>query len=159
MIRCAGVPSQPSAISRDASSIQRRMSDHEHRLRVRYGETDQMGVVYHANYLVYMEEGRTRLMHSKGCSYAELERSGFGLAVRKASLRFRAAALYDEELVVRTRVDRVRGASVNFVYSILRAADGTLLCEGETELACIDLGSKDLRPCVMPEQLRLLLES
>ncbi|MEO6710935.1 MAG: thioesterase family protein [Planctomycetota bacterium] len=135
------------------------MSDHEHRLRVRYGETDQMGVVYHANYLVYMEEGRTRLMQAKGCSYADLERTGFGLAVRKASLRFRAAAVYDEELLVRTRVDRVRGASVNFAYSILRAADGALLCEGETELACIDLGSKDLKPCVMPDELRRLLEA
>jgi acyl-CoA thioester hydrolase len=130
------------------------MTDHEHRLRVRYGETDQMGVVYHANYLAYMEEGRTRLMHARGCSYAELERSGYGLAVRRASLRFRAPARYDEELLVRTRVDRVRGASVNFTYAIVRAADGALLCEGETELACIDLKSPDRRPCMLPEAVR-----
>lgn len=130
------------------------MHEHEHRLRVRYGETDQMGVVYHANYLAYMEEGRTRLMAARGFPYAELERSGFGLAVRRASLRYRAPAVYDEELVVRTRVDRVRGASVNFTYAILRATDGTLLCEGETELACIDLKSPDRRPCMLPERLR-----
>ena len=135
------------------------MSEHEHRLRVRYGETDQMGVVYHANYLAYMEEGRTRLMHSRGCSYAELERSGFGLAVRRASMRFRVPALYDEELLIRTRVDRVRGASVNFAYSILRASDGTLLCEGETELACIDLRSPDRGPCMMPDTVRRGLEA
>ena len=135
------------------------MSHHEHRLRVRYGETDQMGVVYHANYLAYMEEGRTRLMHSRGCSYAELERSGFGLAVRRASMRFRAPAVYDEELLVRTQVDRVRGASVNFTYTILRASDGTLLCEGETELACIDLRSPDRRPCMLPESVRREFEA
>ncbi|MBK8178102.1 MAG: acyl-CoA thioesterase [Planctomycetes bacterium] len=134
------------------------MPDHEHRVRVRYGETDQMGVVYHANYLAYMEEGRTRLMASRGASYAELERTGFGLAVRRASMRFRAPALYDEELLVKTRVDRVRGASINFVYAILRAADGTLLCEGETELACIDLKSPDRRPCMLPESIRRELE-
>ncbi len=130
------------------------MIEHEHRLRVRYGETDQMGVVYHANYLAYMEEGRTRLMHSRGCSYAELERSGYGLAVRRAAMRFRAPALYDEELLVHTRVDRVRGASVNFVYRITRATDGTLLCEGETELACIDLRTTERKPCMMPESVR-----
>ncbi len=135
------------------------MIEHEHRLRVRYGETDQMGVVYHANYLAYMEEGRTRLMHARGCSYADLERSGFGLAVRRASMRFRAPALYDEELLVRTRIDRVRGASVNFTYAILRAADGTLLCEGETELACIDLRTPERRPCLMPDSLRLGFEA
>lgn len=134
------------------------MSDHEHRLRVRYGETDQMGVVYHANYLAYMEEGRTRLMSARGASYAELERTGFGLAVRKASMRFRAPALFDEELLVRTRVERVRGASVNFVYAILRAADEVLLCEGETELACIDLRAPGRPPCLLPEELRRLLQ-
>src|SRR5262245_39668532 len=86
----------------------------EHRLRVRYGETDQMGVVYHANYLVYLEDGRTRLMESLGCSYAELERTGWALVVRKAELRYRASARYDEELAIRTAVARVGGASVLF---------------------------------------------
>lgn len=135
------------------------MSEHRHRLRVRYGETDQMAVVYHANYLAYMEEGRTRLMQARGCSYAELERGGYGLAVRKASLRFRAPARFDEELEVRTRVDRVRGASVNFAYAIVRCLDEALLCEGETELAYIDLRSPDRGPCLMPDVLRRLLES
>jgi acyl-CoA thioester hydrolase len=135
------------------------MKDHRHRLRVRYGETDQMGVVYHANYLAYMEEGRTRLMEARGCSYAELERGGFGLAVRKVSMRFRSPARFDEQLEVRTRVERVRGASVNFAYAIVRAADDTLLCEGETELAYIDLRSPERGPCLMPDELRQLLES
>ena len=86
------------------------MSWFEHELQVRYAETDQMGVVYHANYLVYMEEGRTRLMAARGCSYAEMERKGWALVVRKAALRFRAPSLYDEQLLVRTRITRVRGA-------------------------------------------------
>src|SRR5215203_5845861 len=77
---------------------------HEHRLRVRYAETDQMGVVHHANYLLYVEEARTRLMSERGCSYAELERAGWGLPVRRVEVRYRAPALYVEKLVVPTRV-------------------------------------------------------
>jgi acyl-CoA thioester hydrolase len=129
----------------------------EHRLRVRYGETDQMGVVYHANYLVYMEEGRTRLLESLGCSYAELERSGWGLVVRKADLRFRAPARYDEELVVRTAVSRLGGASVQFLYEVRRATDGTLLAEGSTELACVDRRAGEAKAALLPERVRELL--
>ena len=130
---------------------------HEHRLRVRYGETDKMGVVYHANYLVYMEEGRTRLMESLGCSYAGLERAGWALVVRKAALRYRASARYDDELVVRTRVDRLGGASVLFAYEI-RDTAGRLLVDGSTELACVDQRREDPRPALLPEDLRALLE-
>ena len=129
---------------------------HEHRLRVRYGETDQMGVVYHANYLVYMEEGRTRLMDSLGCSYAQIERQGWGLVVRKVALRYRAPARYDEELRVRTRVERLGAASVTFAYEVDRPADATLVAEGSTELACVRLG-EGARPCMLPEPLRGLL--
>ena len=126
---------------------------HEHPLRVRYGETDQMGVVYHANYLVYMEEGRTRWMEARGCSYAELERQGWALVVRKAELRFRAPARYDEELLVRTAVERVGGASVRFVYEIVRRSDSMLLAEGMTELACVDRRDGGSRPAMRPEEV------
>jgi acyl-CoA thioester hydrolase len=129
----------------------------DHRLRVRYGETDQMGVVYHANYLVYMEEGRTILMRSLGVPYSELEQRGYALVVRKASLRFRQPARYDEELTVQTRVERVGGASITFEYVVLRSADGERLAEGSTELACIDLKAPDKRPCMLPEDVRELL--
>ena len=131
---------------------------HEHRLRVRYGETDQMGVVYHANYLVYMEEGRTRLMEALGCSYAELERQGWALVVRRAELRYRAPARYDEELVVRSAVERLGGASVRFVYEIARVADGVALAEGMTELACVDRREGEGKPTLLPERVRALLE-
>lgn len=129
----------------------------EHSLVVRYGETDQMGVVYHANYLVYFEEGRTRLMDALGLPYAELERRGFGLVVRKAGLRFRAPARYAEQLLVRTRIERVGGASVSFEYAISRAADGARLADGTTELACIDLRRPERPVCMLPDELRALL--
>jgi acyl-CoA thioester hydrolase len=129
----------------------------EHRLRVRYSETDQMGVVYHANYLVYMEEGRTRLMESLGCSYAAFEREGWALVVRKAELRYRAPARYDEELAVRTAVGRVGGASVLFLYEVRRANDGELLAEGSTELACVDRRGGTSRAALLPEAIRALL--
>lgn len=127
---------------------------HEHRLRVRYAETDQMGVAHHAAYLVYLEEARTRMMAERGCSYAELERSGLGLPVRRAELRYRASARYDEELCVRTRVGRLGQASVSFDYEVVRAADGALLATASTELACVDLVSpgRPIRP--LPPELR-----
>jgi len=129
---------------------------HEHPFRVRYGETDQMGVVHHANYLAYMEEGRTRMMEDLGCSYAELERAGWGLPVRKTSLRFRAPARFGDHLVVRTRVTRLGGASVTFEYEVCKQGGG-LLAEGSTELACVDLSSPERRPCMLPDRVRTLL--
>ena len=74
---------------------------HTHRARVRYAETDQMGVVHHASYLLYLEDGRTRLMEERGLSYAEIERQGLGLPVRRIELRYREAALYGDELCIR----------------------------------------------------------
>lgn len=129
---------------------------HEHRLRVRYSETDQMGIAHHASYLVYLEEGRTRMMEQLGCSYAELEREGFGLPVRRLELRYRAPARFDDELLVRTRLAEVRTASVSFEYDVVRAADDTLVATGWTELACIDLRSPTRRLIPLPENLRRL---
>ena len=127
---------------------------HEHRLAVRYAETDQMGVVYHANYLVYMEEGRTRMMAARGLPYHEIERRGWALVVRKAEVRFRHGARYGDEVVVRTRVARVRGASILFAYELERAADGRPLASGTTELACVDLRDPERGPTMLPEDLR-----
>jgi acyl-CoA thioester hydrolase len=112
-----------------------------------------MGVAHHANYLLYMEEGRTRLMAARGVSYAELERRGFGLPVRKAEVRFRAPAHYDEELLVRTRVGRVGAASVAFHYEIVRASDGVVCATGTTELACVRLDAADRRPQMLPDDV------
>ncbi len=132
---------------------------HEHRLRVRYGETDQMGVVHHANYLLYAEESRTRLMADRGCSYADLERAGWGLPVRRVELRYRAPASYDDELAVRTHVGRVRAASVTFESEIVRVRDNEILANASVELACIRLRTEDRRPVPLPDDLRALLEA
>lgn len=132
---------------------------HEHRLRVRYAETDQMGVVHHANYLLYLEESRTALMAARGCSYAELERSGWALPVRKVELRFRSPARYEEELVVRTWVQRLGPASVTFASEVWREVDRTLVASGAIELACIDIRSSPRKLAMLPADLRRALEA
>ena len=124
---------------------------------MRYGETDQMGVVHHANFLLYFEEARTAMMKARGLSYAELERTGIGLPVRKVDIRYRTPALYEEELIVRTRVTETRAASVTFGYEILRAADGTRIATGSTELACVRLDDEPRRPIALPESFQELL--
>jgi acyl-CoA thioester hydrolase len=130
---------------------------HEHRLRVRYGETDQMGVVHHANYLLYLEESRTALMAARGCSYAAFERSGWALPVRKAELRFRSPARYEDELVVRTWVEKLGPASVTFASEVWREADRTLIASGAIELACIDIRSTPRKLALLPDEMRQAL--
>jgi acyl-CoA thioester hydrolase len=130
---------------------------HEHRLRVRYAETDQMGVVHHRNYLVYFEESRTNLMRDRGCSYAEMERRGWALPVRSVSLRYRAPAYYEDELCVRTRVGKLRAASLTFESEVVRVPDGALIATGEVELACVRKGESERRPVALPDELVALL--
>jgi acyl-CoA thioester hydrolase len=102
-------------------------------IRVRYAETDQMGVVYHANYLVWFEIGRVELMRQRGLNYSRLEvEEGCGIAVVEAKVRYKAPARYDDELVIETRVVKVRGPIIQFGYKIIRQADALVLCEGET---------------------------
>jgi acyl-CoA thioester hydrolase len=121
---------------------------YSHRLRVRYAETDQMGRAHHGSYVLYLEDARTRMMAACGCSYAELERRGFGLVVREVSLRYRNAAFYDEELDVLTWVGALRGASVGIDYRVVRASDGLVVADGSTHLACVDL--REDPPSVRP---------
>lgn len=130
---------------------------HVHRLRVRYGETDQMGVVHHANYVLYAEEARTELMRLHGCSYAQMERDGLALPVRSLHLRFRSPAHYEDELELRTHVARMRGASVTFQSEILRAVDSTHVASVEVELACVNMRSMPRKPVALPDDLRALL--
>src|ERR1700726_3206561 len=87
-------------------------------LRVRYAETDQMGVVYHTNYLIWCEAGRTDFIRTRGMSYAERERAGVGLAVSDLAARFHAAARYDDMIRVRTTLADVRSRGVTFEYVI-----------------------------------------
>ena len=102
-------------------------------VRVRYAETDQMGVVYHANYLVWFEVGRVELMRQRGLDYKQLEiEEECYIAVVEATARYKAPARYDDELIVETRVVTAKGPIIRFGYRILRVEDGLLLCEGET---------------------------
>ena len=105
----------------------------EARVRVRYAETDQMGVVYHANYLVWFEVGRVELMRQMGLDYKSLEsEDGAMIAVAEATVRYKAPARYDDELIVKTWLTGQRGPILRLRYAIVRAADELLLCEGET---------------------------
>jgi acyl-CoA thioester hydrolase len=106
---------------------------HETRVRVRYAETDQMGVAYHSNHLIWFEVGRVELMRQMGFSYRDMERDdGRFIAVAEVKCRYRAPVYYDEELVVRTRLKSVRQSVVVFSYELVRAESGALLAEGET---------------------------
>jgi len=121
-------------------------------LRVRYAETDQMGVVYHANYLVWCEIGRTELIRSFGLPYAELERSaGILLAVADASLRYHASARYDDPIRVVTTLVDVRSRTITFDYLIAHADTGERLVTARTTLVSLDRSG---RPVTLPPMLR-----
>ena len=105
----------------------------EARVRVRYAETDQMGVVYHSNYLIWFEVGRVEFIRQLGLDYKRMEEEeGCGIAVVDVHVRYRCPARYDDELLIETRLMAARGAVVKFAYKILRVEGGVLLCEGET---------------------------
>lgn len=106
---------------------------HEASLRVRYAETDKMGVVYHANYLVWFEIGRTEYCRARGFSYRDMEESENAfLVVAESYCRYKAPAYYDDILVVRTHITELRRRSLRFGYEIIREPDGTVIAEGET---------------------------
>ena len=129
---------------------------HEQEVRVRYAETDQMGVVYHANYLVWCEIGRTELIRQlSGVSYAQLEAEGVALAVSDLSIRYHGAARYDNVVHVRTTLVEARSRSVTFDYLITNAETGARLATARTVLVSINA---DGRPVMMPDTLRRQLE-
>ena len=106
---------------------------HEALLRVRYAETDKMGVVYHANYLIWFEIGRTEFCRARGFSYRDMEESENAfLVVAESYCRYKAPAYYDDELIIRTHITELRKRSLRFGYEILRAATGQVVAEGET---------------------------
>ena len=107
-------------------------------LRVRYAETDQMGVVYHANYLVWCEIGRTDFIRLGGTSYAEIERAGSTLAVADASLRYHAPARYDDRIRVETRLSELRSRTITFDYLVVNADSGERLVTARTVLISLD---------------------
>jgi acyl-CoA thioester hydrolase len=124
-------------------------------LRVRYGETDRMRVVYHPNYLVWCEIGRTDLIRKLGTSYADIEKQGVMLAVVEATLRYHAAARYDDLIRVTTVLAEARSRTVTFDYTIENAETGARLVTARTTLASIN---EDGKLIAMPEHIRRSLE-
>jgi len=110
------------------------MSDwHETEIRVRYAETDQMGIVHNANYLVWFEVGRSEFCRARGFSYKEMEEKDNALmVVAECYCRYKSPAYYEDLLIIRTKVEEVRSRSLRFLYEIYRPADESLLAEGET---------------------------
>ncbi|MBX7115649.1 MAG: acyl-CoA thioesterase [Myxococcaceae bacterium] len=123
----------------------------EARLRVIYGDTDQMGVVYYANYFRYFELARGEFFRAKGGSYAAVEKEeGLFLPVVDARCQYKASARYDDVLLIRVEVTRLKRASMAFGYTVLRESDRALLCVGETVHACV---GKDGRPVALPKSI------
>ena len=104
----------------------------ETEVRVRYAETDQMGIVHHSNYLIWFEFARSEFCRSRGFSYLEMERDDAFMVVAESYCRYKAPAYYEDVLTIRANVADVRSRSIQFVYEVFRASDDTIIAEGET---------------------------
>jgi len=122
-------------------------------LRVRFFETDLMGIVHHAAYLTYVEAGRVEYLRRRGADYRELNTRGFHMPVIEAHLEYKRAARFDDELVIETRLGALTRVTVRFDYTVLRGEE--LLVRGHTTLACVDDAHKPRR---IPEDVALLLQ-
>ena len=134
----------------------KRVTAHSVEFRVRYAETDQMQVVYHSNYLIWCEIGRTEFIRALGTPYAELERQNVTLAVVEASLRFHAAARYDNLIRVTTTISDVRSRTLTFDYVITNAETGERFVTASTKLASL---TRDSRLTKMPDSLLKVLQN
>ncbi len=124
----------------------------ETRIRVRYQETDQMGVVYHSNYFIWFEIARTELIRSIGITYNDIEKSGLLLPVIDVSCQYKIPAKYDEELLIRVLVSKYTGLRIDFIYEVVRLFDQELLASGFTKHVFIDYDYKPRRlDRVIPE--------
>ena len=127
------------------------MKCNEINVRVRYQETDQMGIVYYSNYFVYFEMGRIEFLRSVGISYAELEKENVFLAVADAHCKYRSPAVFDDLLVIKTCISMMKLARIEFSYEIRRVNEEALIAEGSTLLACLGANKK---PMAIPEKIR-----
>ena len=106
--------------------------------RVRYAETDQMGIVHHASYVVWLEEGRSQWMRAHGNSYAHFEKEGLVLVVSELCLRYKQPARYDQQVTIRCWVESVRSRQIQFNYQVVDAETGAVFVEGYTQHICLD---------------------
>ncbi len=121
-------------------------------IRVRYAEVDAMGVLHHSRYWTYFEMGRTELLRSQGFAYRDLESEGTFFVVARCSAKFRAPAGYDDVLVLKTQVTKMRQVKIDHAYELRRKSDGVLIATGETTLACVD---RQGRVIPIPARMRL----
>jgi acyl-CoA thioester hydrolase len=131
------------------SSGAREMLSGETTIRVRYAETDRMGLLHHANYPIYFEQARVDLLRACGLTYRDMEDQGFLLVLTKLEVRYRRPAYFDDLLTVRTTVERTTAVRIDHRYEVLRGAE--LIAEGATTLACVD---REGRPQALPDALR-----
>jgi len=134
-------------------------NDHKHRaddcatrndliettFRVRYAETDQMGIVHHASYVVWLEEGRSQWMRAHGNSYAHFEKEGLLLVVSELCLRYKQPARYDQRVTVRCWVESVRSRQIRFSYEVVDAETGAVFVNGYTQHTCLDRDGEVIR--------------
>jgi acyl-CoA thioester hydrolase len=143
-------------VEREVNSKQPHVSN-ETRLRDRYAETDQMGVVYHSNYFVWFEVGRVELLRQFGFSYRDMETvDNRFIAVAEAKCRYRAPAHYDDEVFVRTELLNVRDSVLHFGYELRRVTDGVVLAEGETTHIVTDA---EMKVAALPEKYLTVLRT
>ena len=125
-------------------------------IRVRYVETDQMGVVYHSNFIIWFEVGRVELLRQLGFEYRDMELvADCHIAVVDVRVRYKAPARYDDQVLVRTQLKNVRDSLLHFTYEVARAGDGTLLAEGETTHLIVN---KNMERKTLPEKYRAAFE-
>ena len=122
----------------------------------RYAETDQMGIVHHSHYIVWMEEGRSEYMRRKQLDYVGLEKSGLALAVTEANVRYLAPAHYNERVTVRTRIDSLRSRALTFGYEIINADTRQRLVVGSVKLMLIDRQGQVVS---LPDTMQAALQS
>lgn len=125
------------------------LQTHDIQVRVRYAETDRMGLLHHANYIVYFEQARTELLRACGFAYRDMEDSGHFLVVVDLQIKYKRPAQYDDVVTIRTTVEKVTHVKIVHKYEVFR--DGLLLTEGQSTLACVD---KAGRPQALPNVLR-----
>ena len=130
---------------------------HETEIRVRYAETDKMGIVHHSNYLIWFEIGRSEFCRSRGFSYKDMEDSDNALlVVAEGYCRYKSPSYYEDVLFIRTQVAKIRSRSIAFVYEIFRPVDNTVVAEGETLHIVVN---RDRKICSLPDRYRAMLIS
>ncbi|HTM43353.1 MAG TPA: thioesterase family protein [Polyangiaceae bacterium] len=127
-----------------------------YRVRVRFGETDLMGIAHHGSYVAYLESARIEYLRRRNFNYSDMNDRGYHMPVVEMQLRYRKAARFDDEIIVETKLGTLTRVKVDFVYRLLRVngAGEEVLAEGHTLLACVD---KDHKPCALPNDVRELL--